>query len=46
MLLMLSRPEEVCVHNLKAREFRQGKSIIIKETVFIKDFESHKFVMI
>ena len=23
-LLALARPEEVCVHNLRAREFRQG----------------------
>ena len=26
-MLALSRPEEVCIHNLRAREFRQGAEL-------------------
>ena len=26
-LLMLKKPEDICVHNLKARDFRQGMKV-------------------
>ena len=32
-MLVLSRPEEVCVHNLKAREFRQAMILHFKITI-------------